>query len=110
MGRVVSPDDSSLNVLASGRLLTGNIITLDHTRSNASDGNFGYYDNEIDMADLESLRDTKVGNVMRQVRRPVFPDSFETFGLPSGRFFNCVPKNIQLLTEFTQRKGTSGRL
>ena len=49
VGRFVSPDDPGVNVLASGRLPTGNIITLDHMTSNANDGNFGYYDNEIDI-------------------------------------------------------------
>ena len=41
-------------------------------------------DNEIDMADLESLGDTKVSIIMSQGRRSVLPDSFEMLG-----FFNC---------------------
>ena len=59
VGRFVSPDDPGANVLSSSRLLTGNIITLDHTGSNANDGNFGYDDNEIDMADLVCLEGTQ---------------------------------------------------
>ena len=34
-------------------------------------------DNEIDMADLESLGDTKVGIIMSHGRRSVLPNSFE---------------------------------
>ena len=42
-------------------------------------------DNEIDMADLGSLGDTKVGIIVSQGRCSVLPDSFEMIG-----FFNRV--------------------
>ena len=42
--------------------------------------------NATDIAVLEILGDTTVGNIKPQVRRSVLPDSFESFGLPSGRF------------------------
>ena len=109
VGHFVFPDDAAVNVLASGRLPTGNITNWDRTTNNASDGNSGYNVIEIDMSDLVSLKgtkvnnieiwvgrfvfpddsgglgDTKVGTIMSQGRRSVLPDSFEML-----RFFNCV--------------------
>ena len=52
VGHFGSPDDPGVNVLASGRPVTGNITDWDRTTNNASDGNSGYYVNETDMSDL----------------------------------------------------------
>ena len=56
VGRFVYLVDPDVKVLSSSRLLTGNITTLDHTRSNGNDGKIRYHDNEIDMVDLVCLR------------------------------------------------------
>ena len=84
VGHFVSPDDPGVNVLASGRLPTGNFTNWDRTTNNASDGNSGYHVNEIEMAHFESLGDTKVGIMMSQGRRSVLPESFEMLGVFNG--------------------------
>ena len=56
VGRFVCLDDPDVKVLSSSRPLTGNITTLDHTRSNANDGNLRYFHNEIDMVELQQHR------------------------------------------------------
>merc|ERR1712182_48669 len=54
-----------------------NIITLEHMKkmkNNAIVGNIGHFDNEIDMAGLESFKGIKVENIKAQVDRYIFPD------------------------------------
>ena len=74
VGHFVSPEDPGVNVLASGRLQTDSITNWDRMTNNSSDGNSGYYVNEIDMSDLVSLNGTEVNNIETRVGRFVFPD------------------------------------
>merc|ERR1712232_837954 len=66
-------------------------ITLDHMKkmkNNAIVGNIGHFDNEIDMAGLETLPGMKVENIKAQVDRFVFPDGHGIIVLASGRLLN----------------------
>merc|ERR1712066_528752 len=68
-----------------------NIITVEHMKkmkNNAIVGNIGHFDNEIDMAGLESLEGIKVENIKPQVDRFVFPDGHGVIVLASGRLLN----------------------
>merc|ERR1712149_155814 len=72
---------------------TGNykIITLEHMKkmkNNAIVGNIGHFDNEIDMAGLESMEGIKVENIKPQVDRFEFPDGHGIIILASGRLLN----------------------
>merc|ERR1712078_732640 len=72
---------------------TGNfkIITLEHMKcmkNNAIVGNIGHFDNEIEMAALESFPGIKVENIKPQVDRFVFPDGHGIIMLASGRLCN----------------------
>merc|ERR1712118_301782 len=67
------------------------IITLEHMKkmkNNAIVGNIGHFDNEIDMAGLESFPGIKVENIKPQVDRFVFPDGHGVIVLASGRLCN----------------------
>merc|ERR1712070_1214372 len=68
-----------------------NIITLEHMKkmkNNASVGNIGHFDNEIDMAGLEGMAGIKVENIKPQVDRFVFPNGSGIIVLASGRLLN----------------------
>merc|ERR1712216_708680 len=68
-----------------------NIITIDHMKkmkNNAIVGNIGHFDNEIDMAGLESFQGIKVENIKAQVDRYIFPDGHGIIVLASGRLLN----------------------
>merc|ERR1712036_114047 len=72
---------------------TGNfeIITLEHMKkmkNNAIVGNIGHFDNEIDMAGLESSEGIKVESIKPQVDRFVFPNGKGIIVLASGRLLN----------------------
>merc|ERR1712165_590500 len=72
---------------------TGNfkIITLEHMKkmkNNAIVGNIGHFDNEIEMASLESMQGVKCENIKPQVDRFVFPDGHGIIMLASGRLLN----------------------
>merc|ERR1712050_196684 len=72
---------------------TGNfkIITLEHMKqmkNNAIVGNIGHFDNEIEMAELESFPGIKVENIKPQVDRFVFPDGHGIIVLAPGRLLN----------------------
>merc|ERR1712003_408847 len=72
---------------------TGNfqIITLEHMKkmkNNAIVGNIGHFDNEIQMAELESFPGIKVENIKPQVDRFLFPDGHGVIVLASGRLLN----------------------
>merc|ERR1711992_243468 len=72
---------------------TGNfkIITLEtmkKMKNNAIVGNIGHFDNEIEMAALESCPGIKVENIKPQVDRFVFPDGHGIIMLASGRLCN----------------------
>merc|ERR1712039_919816 len=68
-----------------------NIITVEHMskmKNNAIVGNIGHFDNEIDMAGLESFPGIKVENIKPQVDRFLFPDGHGIIVLASGRLLN----------------------
>merc|ERR1711918_310966 len=68
-----------------------NIITVDHMakmKNNAIVGNIGHFDNEIDMAGLESYPGIKCDNIKPQVDRFEFPDGHGVIVLASGRLLN----------------------
>merc|ERR1712130_962941 len=72
---------------------TGNkdIIRLEHMKkmkNNAIVGNTGHFDNEIDMAGLETCEGVKVENIKDQVDRFQFPDGHGIIVLASGRLLN----------------------
>merc|ERR1711865_183662 len=72
---------------------TGNydIIRLEHMKkmkNNAIVGNIGHFDNEIDMAGLESCEGVKCENIKPQVDRFVFPDGHGVILLAAGRLLN----------------------
>merc|ERR1711877_83815 len=72
---------------------TGNfkIITLEHMKkmkNNAIVGNIGHFDNEIQMAELESFPGIKVENIKPQVDRFLFADGHGIIVLASGRLLN----------------------
>merc|ERR1712066_503181 len=58
-------------------------------KNNAIVGNIGHFDNEIDMAGLENVKNqVKVENIKDQVDRFVFPDGHGVIMLASGRLCN----------------------
>merc|ERR1712185_864991 len=68
-----------------------NIITVDHMaqmKNNAIVGNIGHFDNEIDMAGVESFPGIKRINIKPQVDRWVFPDGHGIIVLAEGRLLN----------------------
>jgi adenosylhomocysteinase len=72
---------------------TGNlgIITFDHMKQmkhQAILGNIGHFDNEIDMAGLESSTDVKRINIKPQVDQWIFPDGKSIIVLSEGRLLN----------------------
>merc|ERR1712085_208354 len=68
-----------------------NIIQPEHMakmKNNAIVGNIGHFDNEIDMAGLESYPGIKVDNIKPQVDRYIFPDGHGVIMLAEGRLLN----------------------
>ena len=68
-----------------------NIITADHMakmKHNAIVGNIGHFDNEIDMAGLESLSGIERINIKPQVDEWKFPDGHSIIVLAEGRLLN----------------------
>merc|ERR1719207_538533 len=51
-------------------------------------GNIGHFDNEMDMAGLESFPGIKIDNIKPQVDRFIFPDGHGVIVLASGRLLN----------------------
>ena len=94
VSRFVSPDAVEVNASSSSRLLTDNITTLVHTRSNANDGDFGCYDNQIDMADLVCLKGTRVNNIDPRMGRLVFSDGSCVIALSAGNATDIADLDI----------------
>merc|ERR1712070_960158 len=68
-----------------------NIITIEHMKkmkNNAIVGNIGHFDNEIDMAGLESYPGIKRITIKPQCDRFVFPDGHGVIVLAEGRLLN----------------------
>ena len=57
-------------------------------KNNAIVGNIGHFDNEIDIAGLESYPGMKVENIKEQVDRFEFPDGHGIIVLAMGRLLN----------------------
>ena len=57
-------------------------------KNNAIVGNIGHFDNEIDMAGLESFPGIKRQNIKPQVDRYVYPDGHGVIVLAEGRLLN----------------------
>merc|ERR1712224_215835 len=57
-------------------------------KNNAIVGNIGHFDNEMDMAGLETFPGVTVENIKPQVDRFVFPDGHGVIVLASGRLLN----------------------
>jgi adenosylhomocysteinase len=57
-------------------------------KNNAIVGNIGHFDNEIDMAGLDSYPGIKVENIKEQVDRYEFPDGHSVIILAQGRLLN----------------------
>jgi len=90
--QVVTLDDvvSSADIFVT---TTGNkdIIRLEHMKkmkNNAIVGNIGHFDNEIDMAGVETCEGVKCINIKPQVDRFLFPDGHGVIILASGRLLN----------------------
>ena len=67
------------------------VVTVDHMaamKHNAIVGNIGHFDNEIDMAGLESFAGVERRNVKPQVDQWVFPDGHGVIILSEGRLLN----------------------
>ena len=72
---------------------TGNkdVITIEHMKRMKDQAivcNIGHFDNEIDIASLESFKGIKKTNIKPQVDKYTFPDGNEIFLLASGRLVN----------------------
>jgi adenosylhomocysteinase len=68
-----------------------NVITVDHMRAmkhQAIVGNIGHFDNEIDMAGLESVEGIERINIKPQVDEWRFPDGHSIIVLSEGRLLN----------------------
>ena len=81
-------DSADLFVTTTGNF---NIITADHMskmKHNAIVGNIGHFDNEIDMAGLESFPGIKRQNIKPQCDRYEFPDGHGVIMLAEGRLLN----------------------
>lgn len=57
-------------------------------KNNAIVGNIGHFDNEIDMAGLDSYPGIKIENIKEQVDRYEFPDGHSIIILAQGRLLN----------------------
>jgi len=81
-------EDIDLFVTTTGNF---NIITAEHMskmKHNAIVGNIGHFDNEIDMAGLESLDGVERVNIKPQVDEWKFPDGHSIIVLAEGRLLN----------------------
>ncbi len=72
---------------------TGNyhVITAEHMKQMKDQAivcNIGHFDNEIDVAGLESIEGIKKVNIKPQVDKYIFPDGSEMFLLAEGRLVN----------------------
>merc|ERR1711907_680174 len=81
-------DEMDIFVTTTGNF---NIIRLEDMKkmkNNAIVGNIGHFDNEIQMAELETFPGIKVENIKPQVDRFEFPDGHGIIVLASGRLLN----------------------
>lgn len=62
--------------------------TMSRMKNNAIIGNIGHFDNEIDMAGLQSWPGINRINIKPQVDRFVFPDGHGVIVLAEGRLLN----------------------
>ena len=81
-------DTADIFVTATGNF---DIITADHMKRmkhNAIVGNIGHFDNEIDMAGVESMKGIERINIKPQVDEFKFPDGHSIIMLAEGRLLN----------------------
>jgi adenosylhomocysteinase len=92
-GFQVSPIEDVVDICDIFITTTGNkdIIMVEHMakmKNNAIVGNIGHFDNEIDMAGLESYPGIKHQNIKPQCDRYEFPDGHGVIMLAEGRLLN----------------------
>jgi adenosylhomocysteinase len=81
-------EEGDIFVTATGNL---NVITAGHMKGMKDQAivcNIGHFDNEIDVAGLESLEGVRKEEIKPQVHRYVFPDGHAIFLLAEGRLVN----------------------
>ncbi len=79
---------SDIYVTCTGKV---DIITLEHMQQMKDQAivcNIGHFDNEIQMAQLEGLKDVKKTNIKPQVDQYTFPSGSSIFVLAEGRLVN----------------------
>jgi adenosylhomocysteinase len=92
-GYEVKPVEDTLGIADIYVTTTGNvdIITIEHMakmKDQAIVCNIGHFDNEIQMAQLNSFKGIKKINIKPQVDKYAFPDGHEIFILAEGRLVN----------------------
>jgi adenosylhomocysteinase len=81
-------DEGNIFVTATGNK---DIITLEHMKKMKDQAivcNIGHFDNEIQMDQLNSMKDVKLINIKPQVDKYQFPDGHSIFILAEGRLVN----------------------
>merc|ERR1712187_943280 len=80
--------DADIFITTTGNIKILTLEIMKKMKNNAIVGNIGHFDNEIEMAALESCPGIKVENIKPQVDRFVFPDGYGIIMLASGRLCN----------------------
>merc|ERR1711979_153686 len=80
--------DADIFITTAGNFKIITLETMKKMKNNAIVGNIGHFDNEIEMAALESCPGITVENIKPQVDRFVFPDGHGIIMLASGRLCN----------------------
>merc|ERR1712196_97732 len=92
-GFQVAPNEDVVDICDIFITTTGNkdiimVSRMEKMKNNAIVGNIGHFDNEIDMAGLESFPGIKRNNIKPQVDRWVFPDGHGIIILAEGSLLN----------------------
>merc|ERR1711972_91677 len=80
--------DADIFITTTGNFKIITLETMKKMKNNAIVGNISHFDNEIEMAALESCPGIKVENIKPQVDRFVFPDGHGIIVLAAGRLLN----------------------
>merc|ERR1711948_221596 len=80
--------DADIFITTTGNFKIITLETMKKMKNNAIVGNIGHFDNEIEMAALESCPGIKVENIKPQVDRFIFPDGHGVILLAEGRLCN----------------------
>ncbi|MHC4989522.1 MAG: adenosylhomocysteinase [Planctomycetota bacterium] len=81
-------DKADLFVTATGNFSVISVDQMKRMKDKAIVGNIGHFDNEIDMAGLESLAGVRRENVKPQVDQWFFPEGHSIIVLAEGRLLN----------------------